>query len=137
MRSSSARVLVVDDHELMRETLIDILSMRGIEASGASNAADACAMIGTTEYDLVLLDLYLGEITGLEVLQDIRKAHPDLAVVMMSASPDEDARHHARQQGARAFLTKPMDPAELLRLIKEMREERQVGPDERQATGSS
>lgn len=121
------RVLVVDDKPGMRETLIDILTERGLDVAGAGNAADAYALVAQTTYDLVLLDLRMPEVSGWEILSELHARCPNMPIVLMSAWPGATTQRQAQRRGAQAILTKPLDIEALLcltdRLLSEQRPE--------------
>ena len=84
----------------------------------ADGSARACyAAIGELRPDLVILDIQMPEISGMEALVELKTSHPDLPVLMVSASTVQAAATEARTKGAEGFLLKPYEPADLMRWV--------------------
>jgi excisionase family DNA binding protein len=114
-----ARVLVVDDDALFNRALRRELERRGVEVLVAERGVDALLLMGSAKPDLVLLDLQLPDIDGLEVTKRLR-ARPEtaeVALVAMSGRADEKMRRKLVSAGALAFLHKPFAPEDVLALI--------------------
>lgn len=108
------RVLVVDDSATMRRMVIAALtSLGGLAFEQAVSGLDAIERVTMTPVDLVLLDLNMPDIHGLEVLRFIRgqAAFRSLPVVVLTTRGDEDSRAAALREGATLYLTKPFAPA--------------------------
>lgn len=105
-----ANVIVADDETLLRWALVQRLVRDGhvvTEATDGASAIRALATVGPPT--VIVLDLKLPDMTGLAVLEEIRKQRPDVAVVMMTAYWASDALEHARRLGVRDLLAKPVD----------------------------
>ena len=114
------RLVVIDDHTLFRTGLYELLTHRGLDVVGMTgNSEDACELVVSLKPDIALLDLRMGEISGLEVLQSIRNALPDQTVVMLTTSIEEKDVLTALQYGAEGYLLKDMDPDELVQRLRE------------------
>ncbi len=113
MMSKAPSILVVDDELSMREFLDVLLSKEGYKVSVAKNGKQAVNMIEKNEYDLVLTDIRLGDITGLEVLKEAKKKNPDTAIIMISAYSTTEIAVEAMNHGAYDFVPKPFDNIEL------------------------
>jgi len=112
------RILVVDDETSMREFLEVLLSKQGYKVSDAKNGSQALKMIQKNNYDLILSDIRLGDITGLEVLREAKKKNPDVVVIMISAYSTTEIAVEAMNEGAYDFVPKPFDNNELKQTIK-------------------
>jgi len=115
---AGCRLLVVDDEEINRDLLQRRLERRGFIVSGAKDGIEALRLIESEPFDLVLLDIMLPGIDGLEVLRRIR-AHEnnELPVVMVSAKDDSQGIVEALNIGANDYITKPVDfPVVLARI---------------------
>jgi signal transduction histidine kinase/FixJ family two-component response regulator len=112
----SPPVLVVDDDEAMRETVVDILASAGIEAAGVASAADAQARQERDHPSVVLVDQRLPDATGIELGTSLKQADDDLTVVLVTgyASLENAIAAVSEFDG---FLTKPVPPPELLRVV--------------------
>src|SRR5437762_11261059 len=98
--SRKTRVLIVDDEEVMQDVLGDLLRQDGAEVTIASDAEKGLAQIAQTEFDLVLLDLMLPGMSGMDAIPRIRKADPDLPVVMVTAYATVETAIEAMKRGA-------------------------------------
>ncbi|MHB8522330.1 MAG: response regulator [Limisphaerales bacterium] len=110
------RVLVVDDEESILRMLRELLTDKGgYETVAANTAAEMFQKLNEQVFDLVLLDVILGDVNGLDLLPLIKNTHPDLPVVILSALGfDEDFIEEARRMGASGFLKKTLAPDQLL-----------------------
>lgn len=105
-------ILVVDDEPPILELLSDYFKKHGYEVSSASNAADALRLLQEKPPHLVILDVLLADTDGLEVLGQIKAAHPKLPVIIMTGIGfDEELLQDAVQKGAAGFVSKtaPLD----------------------------
>lgn len=114
------KILIVDDEKNMRLTLADLLREEGYQVETAATgeeAVDRCTRDGG--FDAVLLDVRMPGIDGVEAFRRIRRHQPGLRVLMMSAYTVDDLKRAALDEGAIAFLPKPLDVPLVLRLIGE------------------
>ncbi|MGK4005712.1 sigma-54 dependent transcriptional regulator [Sorangium sp. So ce1036] len=107
--AARARILIVDDEPSQRRGLARAL-VRDFEVLTAEDGPAALGLLATTHVDAVLLDLAMPRMSGAEVLDRIRSAHPDLEVVVMAGHGELDAAIAAVRAGAFAFVTRPLDP---------------------------
>jgi DNA-binding NtrC family response regulator len=105
--STPARVLVVDDEKLIRWSVAERLQRDGYEVISAESGEEALELLAATPPDLMLLDVRLPGIDGVQTLQRALSLHPDLAVLMMSAHSTVDIAVDAMKHGAVDFLVKP------------------------------
>ena len=110
-------ILVVDDDAGMREFLELLLTKENYHVSTARTGKQAVNMIQKHAYDLVLADIRLGDITGLDVLKQVKKQHPDTVVIMISAYSTTEIAVKAMNEGAYDFVPKPFDNDELRQTI--------------------
>lgn len=118
MMSKAQSILVVDDELSMREFLDVLLSKEGYKVSVAKNGKQAVNMIEKNDFDLVLTDIRLGDITGLDVLKEAKKKNPDTVIIMISAYSTTEIAVEAMNQGAYDFVPKPFDNIELKETIQ-------------------
>ena len=116
------RVLVVDDEANMRRTLADILRNEGYEVTTAATGAEAVQRCSEAAYDIVLMDVRMPGIDGVEAFRRIRRHQEGVRVILMSAYGLEDLKQAALDEGAIAFLTKPLDLDQAVRLISEVKD---------------
>ena len=106
------RVLVVDDEPALRRSLARMLSFDNFDVLTAEDGAAALSLLQTTRVDVVLLDVMMPGMSGMDVLARVKKDHPEVEVVMMTGFGDIDTAVAAVRQGAYNFLTKPFGPTE-------------------------
>jgi two-component system response regulator AtoC len=116
--SESVRVLIVDDEEIVRESLCGWLRNDGHAAATAAEGATALDMLRAEPWTVVLLDLKMPGLDGLQVLEEARKLRPDATYVMMTAFATVDTAVSAMKLGAFDYLVKPFDPEELSILVR-------------------
>ena len=110
-------VLVVDDEPRMRESVRDLLDAYGYTCLLAGSGREALRRLDERPVDLMLLDLNMPEMDGFQVMQQVRKRHPDTDVVVVSGETTFESATEALRQGAQDFLRKPYAPDELSRVI--------------------
>ena len=129
MDKSNHHILVVDDERSMRELLDYMLSREGYRISMAENGRKAVDMIQKDEYDLVLTDIRLGDITGLDVLRASKKKNPHTVVIMISAYATTETAVEAMNEGAYDYVPKPFDNEELKKTVAGALERKTVDAD--------
>jgi DNA-binding response OmpR family regulator len=111
------RILVVDDEKKIRDLLAAYLRSDGFEVAEASDGAEALAKIRRAEPDLVILDVMMPGMDGIEVLRELRKTS-DVFVMMLTARAEETDKLIGLSVGADDYLTKPFSPRELVARAK-------------------
>ncbi len=111
--SDKHRILVVDDEPSMREFLDVLLSKEGYDVVLAKNGKQALGLIRKRSFDLVLSDIRLGDITGLDVLREVKKHESGTVVILISAYSTTEIAVEAMNEGAYDFVPKPFDNTEL------------------------
>lgn len=109
-----ASVVVVEDEDSLRALLQAYLDRAGFVVSGYADGRTALAHIAVHPPDLVLLDILLPELDGLSVLEEVRRIHPDVAVILLTALAKEPERLTGLSAGADDYITKPFSPAEVV-----------------------
>jgi two-component system response regulator AtoC len=118
------RVLIVDDEKNIRESLKKYLSLEKIEAAGAESAEEGLDLLEKESFDAVILDLKLPGMSGLEALDKIQQRGILSPVIMISAHGQIADAVAALKAGARDYLVKPFDPAELIIKLRSLVENR-------------
>ena len=118
------KLLLVDDEEGFVNVLTKRLSLRGIQATVALSGTDGIQLLSKTEFDVVVLDLKMRDLDGIEVLRIIKKQYPDIAVIMLTGHGSEIAATEGIKAGAFDYLTKPCDIGELINKISAAVEEK-------------
>ena len=113
------KILVVDDDGDTRRILCYVLAPVGavVEAAGG---AEALAKIQAERPSVVLLDLVMPEVGGLEVLEKALRLVPSLCVIMLTGQSDISVAREALERGARAYITKPIDPQRLRETVEDL-----------------
>ncbi|MGB7920113.1 MAG: response regulator, partial [Desulfobacterales bacterium] len=115
--TSQQHILVVDDELSMRELLEFLLSHEGYRVSLAENGRTAIDMLAKDQYDLLLCDIKLGDMTGLDVLKACKSKNPETTVIMISAYATTETAVEAMNHGAYDYVPKPFDNDELKQTI--------------------
>jgi len=111
-------LLIVDDDEAMRDTLSDVLKKKGYEVSVASSGNDALLAIRKNIVDLIVLDMRLPDLDGIEVLKRVKEFDTEILVIMMTAYSDVQTAVSAMKSGAYHYINKPFELEELKLLIE-------------------
>jgi DNA-binding NarL/FixJ family response regulator len=112
------RIVLADDHALVRDGVSSLLQAWGHDVVGlASDGAEAVELVARTSPDLVLMDVRMPGISGLEATRRIALAQPDVSIVMLTVSEDEDDLFEAIKAGARGYLLKNLEAAQLRSMI--------------------
>ena len=118
---SGAKILVVDDELIVRESLGGWLERDGHMVDKAASGEESLEKFEKTRYDIILLDIKMEGMSGLEVLKRVKEIDPDVSVVMITAYGSIPSAIEAMKSGAYEYLLKPFDPDELMVLIEKIR----------------
>jgi two-component system response regulator PilR (NtrC family) len=113
MANKPYHILVVDDEESMREMLEYLLNKQGYEVTCAESGKKAISLLSESRFDLLICDIRLGDITGLDVLRASKAQNPDTVVIMISAYVATEVAVEAMNDGAYDYVPKPFDNDEL------------------------
>lgn len=118
------RVLVVDDHPAFRKALTSALRMvDDVEVVGeAGGGVAACEEAEHLEPDVILMDLSMPDLSGIDAMKKIHETRPDLPVVILTAHADDGVERAARESGASGFLAKGIGLQDLVDVLKEAAE---------------
>ncbi len=126
MKQATPGVLVVDDEPSVRDSLVQWFHRDGYRTAGAPEATKALALLQSEPWDVVLLDIKMPGIDGMELLGRIRGIDPDLVVIMITAYASVDTAVEAMKLGAFDYVTKPIDPDELSQVVRRALEARRL-----------
>jgi two-component system response regulator AtoC len=104
-----AKVLVVDDEPEAVELLVEFLSSKGYEILTATSGEEALRRVREDRPHLVLLDIRMPKMNGIEVLKRIREIDPEMGIIMVTAVNEEDVGRQALELGAFDYIVKPLD----------------------------
>jgi DNA-binding NtrC family response regulator len=113
-----ASILIVDDVDTIRQNIHFILEKGGMKSAMASSGEEALQRMRTTAFDLVLLDVQMPGMGGLEALRIMRERHPDVGVIMLSVLKDIAVAVEAMHTGALDYVTKDFSPPELIARVR-------------------
>jgi two-component system invasion response regulator UvrY len=115
-------ILIADDHPIVREGFKQVLSETTdmVVAGEASNGQEVLNLIRKNKYDVVLLDISMPGMSGLEILKELRSEHPKLPILIVSIYPEEQYAVRAFRAGASGYLTKASAPHELIEAIRKV-----------------
>jgi DNA-binding NarL/FixJ family response regulator len=116
------KILIVDDHEVVREGVKKILDEQPgpITFGEASTASEVLRLVREQDWDIVVLDLTLGERSGLEVLKELKQLRPRLPVLILSMHSEDQYARRAYKAGATGYITKDNPRAELVKAINKV-----------------
>ena len=120
------RILVVDDEEIVIQSCLRILSGGGFQADAARDGLEALRAVDENGYDVLILDIKMPKMNGMEVLQRVKEAHPDIDVIMITGLHEIETAVQAMKLGAFDYLPKPFEPEELELVVDRAFERRQL-----------
>ena len=117
-KDKDIKILIVDDEIAFANTLAQRLQMRGLKVGIAYDGEQALSKLKEDELDVIVLDLKMPGMGGMEVLQEIKKAYPNIQVIMLTGHGTDKDEEQARKLGGFDFLNKPVDIDTLEQKIK-------------------
>ncbi len=117
--STYEKILVVDDDDVLRDSIVSILDGEGYVLDVAKSGSEAEMKLKNKFYNLVLLDVKLPDITGIELLSKINKYTPRTKKIILTGFPDTESAIKSVNEKADAYLVKPFDPDKLVEVITE------------------
>lgn len=121
-----AKVLLVDDEEDFTDALSKRLEARNLKVKTVNRGEDAVHMVDEQSFDVIILDLAMPGMDGLETLQQIKANHPDAEIIMLTGHASVESSVKAMKIGAEDLLEKPVDITDLLNKIEEAYKKRVV-----------
>jgi DNA-binding response OmpR family regulator len=119
LQETKKKILVVDDDKSILRTFTRILQKNGYDIEVAETGTEAIEKSETRSYDLALVDIRLPDMDGTDLLSKIQKTMPDTVKIMITGFPSLETGLRALDEGADAYLVKPVKPDELITLIEE------------------
>lgn len=118
LANGAGRILVVDDEVTIRELLSQFLGAQGFECHTADSGRTAIEEIQNSCFDLIISDIRMPSVTGLQLLEHVHENHPTLPVIMITAVADLETAVDAMKQGAADYITKPFDLKKVVRSVQ-------------------
>src|ERR1035437_5794157 len=122
----SARILVVDDEEIVIKGCLRILSGANYQVEAVQDGREALRKVEENSYDVMILDITMPNIGGLEVLRRVKESHPDVDVIMVTGLSQIDTAVQAMKLGAFDYISKPFEPEEIKLVVQRALERRQL-----------
>jgi DNA-binding NtrC family response regulator len=116
--SSKPKILIVDDEERFRTTMCKLLTVRGLEASAIGEGKEALKELREKSYDVIILDVRMPGMSGIQVMTELRKLDPFIEVIIMTGYASVDTAKKIMELGAYDFLLKPYNIDELMEKIE-------------------
>ncbi|MCX6543302.1 MAG: response regulator [Acidobacteria bacterium] len=129
---SRPRLLLIDDEDAFRETVDKLLTFRGFDVSTASDGAQGMRAVLRGGIEIVILDVKMPGLDGIETLRELKRIQPDLEVIILTGHLLKSTEQEGLKLGAFAYLTKPCTVPDLVSVIGaalETRARRLAGPD--------
>lgn len=128
------KILITDDEARMRESINRLLSGRGYDIDTASGGYEAIGRVSEKSYDLVLLDMSLGDMNGYQVMEYVQENSPETEVVIITGDASIESAVEALKKGAYSYLKKPFEPEELINTAINALEHKQLVHDRKMVT---
>jgi DNA-binding response OmpR family regulator len=112
--------MIIEDDEEMRSLMKDFFEEEGFETDSVSNGVDALRKLSKGHFDLVITDIRMPGLTGLDILPTIRRLKPETPIIVMTAYGSDDVRRRSLERGATIYLEKPIHLSQLRTVIREM-----------------
>jgi len=129
MEEDHTRILVVDDNPIVLETISTLLERRGLRHVATPSPGEALARIRQGEFDLVVTDMRMPEMTGLELMQLVKLYRPEIEIVLITGFGSINSAVRAMALGAYHYLTKPFNHEELVLIIRRALAKKQMARD--------
>lgn len=112
-------ILIIDDNPTDCDLLNILLSRMGFMVTVRYNAMDAINSFNINRIDILVVDLQMPEISGLQLIESMRKNDKEIPIIVVSAYADEESKHKAFEIGATFYITKPYTSADIKRVFKQ------------------
>jgi DNA-binding NtrC family response regulator len=116
--SQMLSILIVDDDQNMTKTLVDIINIKGYQAIAASSGIEALEVMRQSEITVVLSDVKMPDMNGVELFLEIKDSYPNIPVILMTAYAQDELIQQGMAEGVQTILTKPLDIEFLLTLLR-------------------
>jgi DNA-binding response OmpR family regulator len=118
METGKKRILIIEDDEEMRSLLKEFLNEEGYETDSVDNGSEAYRRLVRELFDLIITDIRMPGLTGLDILPGVRKLQPEAPIIVITAFGSEEVHHKVFERGATAYLEKPIHLENLRDLVQ-------------------
>jgi CheY-like chemotaxis protein len=115
------KILIVEDDVVFCKLLNRFLSKNDYEVQDVQNSVDAFNLMEVELFEIAILDYQLPDMNGIEILKQIKLSYPETKIILITRYGDEEVAQEAKSAGANAFVSKPINPEELLELINSVK----------------
>lgn len=126
MNYSNIKILIVDDEQIVRDSLTHWFEEDGYQVESAEDGFDVLRNLEPGKYDIMLVDIKMPKLNGLELLEKVKEIDPECVVIMITAYASVPTAVQALKNGAYEYVTKPIDPDELSHLIQNAIKQKQL-----------
>ncbi|MCX5702889.1 MAG: sigma-54 dependent transcriptional regulator [Candidatus Omnitrophica bacterium] len=119
-------ILVVDDEPLVRRSLSELLTLEGYAVTSAKSGKEALGLLKNYTADLIITDIKMPEMDGLQLLQEVKTAHPGIPVILITSYGSIESAVEAIKEGAYDYITKPIVDSEIKIIIERLVKQRQL-----------
>jgi len=120
MDDGNKRILIVEDDEEMRALLRDVIEEEGYKTDSVNNGSEAFRKLTKESFDLIITDVRMPGLTGLDILPGIKRLQPEAPIIVITAFGSEEVQRKAFERGANAYLEKPIHFHKLRTLIHDI-----------------
>jgi two-component system response regulator AtoC len=114
------RILVIEDNEEMSSLLEDFFKEDGFKIDSLNRAADVLRLLSQHQFDLILTDIQMPSLTGLDILPRVRKLQPEASIIVMTAYGNDEVHRRSIERGATSYVENPIQFGKLRTLVHEM-----------------
>ena len=122
------KILIVDDEKGICDNLSEVFQLREYDVTTANSGREALDKIKSTFFSLILLDVRIPDIDGMQILKEAVKLNPESKVIMITGYNEKGVKEKCLELGASAFFTKPLDFTQLLKTISDLHEQNPQNP---------
>ncbi|HOK46606.1 MAG TPA: response regulator, partial [Bryobacteraceae bacterium] len=126
MSEEKLSILIVDDEEVVRDSLVHWFTEEGYDVDSSASAPDALSKLAGREFDLVIADIRMPGMDGIELLEKIRSEQLDTSVIVMTGYASVETAVRALKHGAFDYITKPFDPDDLSVVVRNALEQHRL-----------
>ena len=120
------KILLVEDEDLSRDSLVRLLKMTGFNVKGAASGKMALSFLSHEQFDIIITDLFLPDINGIDILKQVKELSPHTEVILITGHASAETAVKAMKEGAFDYVTKPLNFDELSITISKALEKRQL-----------
>ena len=118
------KVMVIEDEDDIREIICEFLLILDVQYSEAANAKEACEILRNEKFDVIITDLKLSDISGIEIIKKVREIDKNTFIVACSGFSDEEAKAEALNAGAEYYIEKPFSFKEISAVLDMAKKEK-------------